>query len=183
MNRFMQLIAILIALTSANLLLGCNAESADSHGDAAHDHDGDDHDHDHEHDGDDDDHDHEHAEGDDDHDHDHGGHSHDDEEALGDATIGGMNIAAWQGHGDVAPDKELHIAMTIQDLDPDATVRVWIGTDDRFSSIVEKASFNADDNKWMAHAVAPSPLPDDVAWWIEIVTADGTTSLGSMPIH
>lgn len=136
---------------------------------------------------------HDHAEGEG---HDHDGHSHEGEEhavgdhddhehgeqiALGTATVGEIEVEAFQGHGEAAPGKELHLVVKLGESDSGgATVRGWIGTDDRFQSVVALAEYSADEGGYELHAVAPDPLPENASWWIEVEMADGTTHVGSV---
>lgn len=116
--------------------------------------------------------------GDDDHDHD-----HDDEVSLGTAMIGDIEIEAAQGHGEAAPGKELHLVVKLPYSDNGASeVRVWIGTEDRFASVVERAQYASSHDDYDAHAVAPDPLPDNAAWWVEITKPDGTVQVGSIQL-
>lgn len=172
LNNFRLLAVLMLSLSLTAYLAGCDGEESggqtrtSSTG-------GDDHDHDH------DDHDHDHG---DDEDHDHGDHDHDgDDVSLGSAMIGDVEIEAHQGHGEAAAGKELHIVIELPYADSGATeVRVWIGTEDRFASVVEKAGYSADKGTYDAHAVAPDPLPENAAWWIEITQPDGSVHTGSI---
>lgn len=139
--------------------------------------------------------DHEHTEGDG---HDHEGHSHegdshtagvhDDVEhgeavALGTVSIGGIEVEAFQGHGMAEPGKELHLLVKLGEADAGgATVRGWIGTDDRFQSVVALAEYSADEGGYELHATAPDPLPEGSSWWVEVRLPDGTTHVGSVPL-
>ena len=108
-----------------------------------------------------------------------GGHAH-DEVPLGTATIGDMKVELAQGHGKVEAGKEGHLVVKLPHNDKGATiVRAWIGTADRFSSLVGKGTYAPSHDDYDIHAVAPSPLPENTMWWIEIETPDGKTSVGS----
>jgi len=127
---------------------------------------------------DDHDHDHDHDHGD--HDHDEVGHDHDDEIPLGTTTIGDIEVEAAQGHGEVEPGKEMHLVVKLPYNDNGATiVRAWIGTEDRFASLVAKAEYSASHDDYDLHAIAPDPLPEGAKWWIEIEKPDGTKVVGS----
>ncbi|MFM2198658.1 MAG: hypothetical protein RLZZ505_2090 [Verrucomicrobiota bacterium] len=109
-----------------------------------------------------------------------GGHGH-DEASLGKFKAGDMEIEASQGHGKVAAGKEGHLVIKLPYQDKGATVvRAWIGTDDRTLSSVGKGGYTASKDKYDIHAVAPSPLPADVKWWVEIEKPDGTKVIGSV---
>lgn len=119
------------------------------------------------------------------------GHPHDGEEAhaheegeevsLGTFKAGDMEIEAAQGHGMVEAGKEGHLVIKLPYKDDGATVvRAWIGTEDRTMSAVGKGDYAASHNDYDIHAVAPSPLPADVKWWVEIEKPDGTKTVGSV---
>lgn len=112
---------------------------------------------------------------------DHGGHGHGDEIPLGTVEIGGFQVEVAQGHGEVEPGKEMHLVVKLPYSDKGATViRAWIGTGDRFASLVARAGYAPSHDDYDLHAVAPDPLPDGVAWWIEIEKPDGSKHLGSI---
>jgi len=175
MNNLTRIIAVVGC--AAGLLTGCNEQpeqsnstttttTADNHDD--HDHTaGDGHDHaDHEnHDG-------------------HDSHDHGEEVTLGTTMIGDMQIECTQGHGEAEPGKELHLVVKLPYTDSGATVvRAWIGTEDRLASIVGKAEFAASNNNYDVHCEAPSPLPENAKWWIEIEKPDGSKELGSIRLR
>lgn len=115
--------------------------------------------------------------------HGHDDHDHSDAHPLGKAMIGDIEIEAWQGHGRAAAGKELHLALKIPHTDSGATtVRVWVGTENRFASVVERASYSSSRNGYSTHVTAPDPLPENAAWWIEITKPDGSVHLGSMKL-
>lgn len=164
MNVIRVLVVLLLSLFMSAWLSGCDREEGGNHA-ASSSADGHDHDHedeaDHDRDGDD--------------------HDHGEDEPLGTAMIGDVEIEAVQGHGEAAAGKELHIEITLPYSDSGATeVRVWIGTEDRFASVVEKADYSSGSGEYSAHAVAPDPLPENAAWWIEITQPDGTVHTGSI---
>lgn len=116
--------------------------------------------------------------------HDHDGddmHNHDDEVPLGTATIGDMEVEAFQGHGETEPGKEMHLVVKLPYNDSGASeVRAWIGTEDRFASVVGKGEYASSHDDYDIHAIAPDPLPEDAAWWIEVTQPDGTVHTGSI---
>jgi hypothetical protein len=123
----------------------------------------------------------------DEHDHEHGedGHMHGeddhDTEPLGRITLGEIEAELEQGHGEIAPGKELHLVVKLTPDDGGATVlRAWIGTEDRLSALVEKGSYAASHGDYDVHAIAPDPLPADAKWWIELERPDGTVLTGSI---
>jgi hypothetical protein len=59
-------------------------------------------------------------------------------------------------------------------------VRAWIGTEDRTLSAVGKGSYTASNDVYDIHAVAPSPLPENVKWWVSLEKPDGTEITGSI---
>jgi hypothetical protein len=108
------------------------------------------------------------------------GHDH-AEVSLGKFKAGDIEIEASQGHGKVAAGKEGHLVIKLPYKDKGATiVRAWIGTEDRTSSTVGKGAYAASHDDYDIHAVAPSPLPKDVKWWVEIEKPDGTKAVGSI---
>lgn len=130
-----------------------------------------------------------HEEGEDGHAHEDGeghGDSHEhehDEVDLGLHEVGDMSIKAAQGHGSVEAGKESHLIIQLPDPDDGATVvRAWLGTDDRTLSAVGKGQYAPSHDDYDIHAVAPDPLPEDTAWWIEIEKPDGSVTVGSIPI-
>jgi len=159
-----------VTLTLA--IVGCG-DGGDGHGDHDHAHEN----HSHAHDG----HDHgaEHAG--------HDGHASGvdhDEVALGVADIGALKIEAWQGHGEAAAGKELHLVVKLAEDDKGATtVRAWIGTEDRFASVVGKGEHDASRGTYDIHAVCPDPLPEGATWWVEITPPDGEAQVGSIPLR
>jgi len=181
-HRATPLLLALLTGAGAASLAGCDAGDPAAPPAATDDHDHD-QDHpggpDHDHDGDDhdgDDHDHEEGMAGDDH---HG----EENVALGSFSIGDISAEAWQGHGEAAPGKELHLVLALSPDDAGASVvRVWIGTEDRLASIVSRAAYDAEHGDYDAHAMAPIPLPEDARWWIEVERPDGTIVTGSIPV-
>jgi len=109
------------------------------------------------------------------HDHEH------DEVSLGSFTAGDMSIEAAQGHGMVEAGKEGHLVITLPYKDDGSTVvRAWIGTEDRTMSAVGKGEYAPAHNDYDIHAIAPTPLPADAKWWVEVEKPDGTKSVGSV---
>jgi len=103
-----------------------------------------------------------------------------DETSLGTVSIDGMDVELAQGHGAVAPGKEGHLIVKLPYSDSgDSVVRAWIGTSDRTLSLVGKGEYALLDGVYNIHAMAPSPLPTDTMWWIEVEKSDGTKVLGS----
>lgn len=133
------------------------------------------HGHDHSHD------DHDHAE------HDHSGQmdeDHHDEVDIGSIQLGGMEVRLAQGHGQLEPGKELHLVIRLPESDAGSSViRAWLGTDDRFSSVVSRADYSASSGTYDVHVVAPDPLPEPTLWWIEITRPDGEKLIGSVAPH
>lgn len=154
-----------LGMAAAATLIGCgqsddanSADTADTSSAHSEDHD----------------HDHDHA---DDHDHDHGH----EEVLLGTTMIGEMEVQCWQGHGSIEPGKELHLVVKLAAGDGGASiVRAWIGTEDRFESIVARGEYAASHDDYDIHATAPDPLPENAMWWIEVEHPDGTKHLGSI---
>ncbi|MFT6862825.1 MAG: hypothetical protein ACJAVK_001385 [Akkermansiaceae bacterium] len=108
-------------------------------------------------------------------------HAH-DEVALGEFDIDGTIVKAAQGHGTVEPGKEGHLVITLPYRDEGSTVtRAWIGTKDRTMSSVGKGAYAPSHNDYDIHAIAPSPLPAEAKWWLEIEKPDGTKAIGSIP--
>ncbi|MFG0252078.1 MAG: hypothetical protein ACF8NJ_04305 [Phycisphaerales bacterium JB038] len=106
-------------------------------------------------------------------------HAH-DEVALDPITIGDMTVELAQGHGSVAAGKEGHLVVKLPYSDNGATiVRAWIGTEDRTLSYVGRGDYAASHDDYDIHAIAPTPLPENAMWWIEIEKPDGTKLVGS----
>jgi len=107
-------------------------------------------------------------------------HAH-DEVALGKFKAGELEIEAAQGHGMVEAGKEGHLVIKLPYNDAGAsTVRAWIGTEDRTLSAVGKGEYAPSHDDYDIHAVAPSPLPADTQWWVEVEKPDGTKIVGSI---
>jgi len=138
----------------------------------------------------------------DDHGHDHGddGHSHDDAEGteahphgddfeLGPITLGEDTFEVWQSHGNAEPGKELHLSIDGGSMDSggrswgDVTLRAWIGTADRLSSLVARGEYDTENNRFNAHAIVPDPTPEGSAWWIEMELPDGTKHVSNVPLQ
>ena len=111
-------------------------------------------------------------------------HEHEHEEiALGTFDIGGISVEAAQGHGQVEPGKEGHLVVKLPYNDNGETVvRAWIGTEDRTLSAPGKGDYAPSHDDYDIHAVAPDPLPEGAAWWLEIEKPDGTKIVGSLPL-
>ncbi len=130
-----------------------------------------------------------------DHDHDHGDHAHppkneqtahDDHDhgveiELGSFKAGDLEIEAAQSHGNLQADKEGHLIIKLPYKDDGASiVRAWIGTEDRTLSQVGKGVYAPSHDDYDIHTMAPSPLPTDVKWWVEVEKPDGTKLIGSI---
>jgi hypothetical protein len=154
-------------------LFGCtkDSDSSSTTSPPVHAH-GDD-DHDHEHDGGDDDQTHS---GDEDGD---GEHAHDDEQALGSVTIGGVTFEVSIS-GSVATDAEIHVDMTQTAGPTPLAVRVWVGQESGAGAIRSKT--DGHDDHFHGHAEVPSELPADAALWIEVELASGDRIVGSLPL-
>lgn len=108
-------------------------------------------------------------------------HDHGDEVALGKFKAGELEIEAAQGHGMVEAGKEGHLIIKLPYKDDGATVvRAWIGTEDRTLSAAGKGEYAPTHDDYDIHAVAPSPLPADVKWWVEVEKPDGSKAVGSV---
>jgi hypothetical protein len=108
-------------------------------------------------------------------------HAHGAEVPLGKFKAGELEIEAAQGHGMVAAGQEGHIIIKLPYKDDGASiVRAWIGTEDRTLSAVGKGEYAPSHDDYDIHAVAPSPLPADVKWWVEVEKPDGTKLVGSI---
>lgn len=111
-------------------------------------------------------------------------HDHGEEVALGTATVGDLEVEAFQGHGETEPGKEMHLVVKLPYNDSGASeVRAWIGTEDRFASVVGKGEYASSHDDYDIHAVAPDPLPEGAAWWIEVTQPDGSTHVGSIDLR
>jgi hypothetical protein len=108
-------------------------------------------------------------------------HDHGAEVSLGKFKAGELEIEAAQGHGLVAAGKEGHLIIKLPYKDDGASiVRAWIGTEDRTLSAVGKGEYAPSHDDYDIHAVAPSPLPADAKWWVEVEKPDGTKPVGSI---
>ena len=108
-------------------------------------------------------------------------HAHDEEVSLGTFKAGDIEIEAAQGHGMVEAGNEGHLVIKLPYKDEGATVvRAWIGTEDRTMSAVGKGLYASSHDDYDIHASAPSPLPGDVKWWVEVEKPDGTKQVGSI---
>jgi ABC-type Zn2+ transport system substrate-binding protein/surface adhesin len=134
-----------------------------------------------------DDHGHTH-DGDDSHDHssdDAAGHSHGQPSDLGTARTGEYEMHATQ-FGDVAAGGESSIEIHLMTLPEgvralDVTMRIWIGTEAGAESLKSMAAYDADHELFHAHVDAPSPLPSESKWWVE-VDAAGQVLRGSFAL-
>lgn len=107
-------------------------------------------------------------------------HAH-DEVTLGTFTAEDMTIEAAQGHGMIEPGKEGHLVIKLPYKDDGATiVRAWIGTEVRTMSAVGKGEYAPSHDDYDIHAIAPTPLPADAMWWVEVEKPDGTKAIGSV---
>lgn len=108
-------------------------------------------------------------------------HDHGDEVTLGKFKAGELEIEAAQGHGNVEAGKEGHLIIKLPYKDDGASVvRAWIGTEDRTMSAVGKGEYAQSHDDYDIHAMAPTPLPADVKWWVEVEKPDGTKLVGSI---
>lgn len=102
-------------------------------------------------------------------------------EPLGAVAVGEMQIQAFQGDGAATPGKELRLVVRLPEDDSGtSTVRGWIGTNDRYASLVALARYSAEAGGYELRTIAPDPLPDSASWWIEVELADGTAHVGSV---
>jgi hypothetical protein len=109
-------------------------------------------------------------------------HAH-DEVSLGSHDIEGIKVEAAQGHGKVDAGKEGHLVIKLPYKDDGETVvRAWIGTEDKTQSAPGKGEYAPSHDDYDIHTVAPSPLPENAAWWLEITKPDGTKATGSIPL-
>jgi len=159
---------LVLALTAAFWIAGCGGsdDSSDMHGD--------DHDHPHgEHDG------HDHGDG-----QDHGvTEEHGPMMDLANFAIGDMDVHAQQAGGPVRAGQEYVLFVTLPESNAaQPVVRAWIGTDDRtLSGGVATADY--EEGHYHVHVMAPTPLPQDAMWWVEVEQADGTKLVGSTALQ
>ncbi len=108
-------------------------------------------------------------------------HEHDhDEVELGTAKVGEYEVELAQGHGPLVAGEESHLVVKLPFNDKGSTVvRAWIGSEDRLLSFVGKGDYAESHDDYDIHAIAPTPLPSGVMWWIEIEKPDGTKLVGS----
>ncbi|MDA1005241.1 MAG: hypothetical protein O3A87_01985 [Verrucomicrobia bacterium] len=108
-------------------------------------------------------------------------HAEGEEVPLGTFKAAELEIEAAQGHGMVEAGKEGHLVIKLPYKDDGATVvRAWIGTEDRTLSAVGKGEYAPSHDDYDIHAIAPSPLPADAKWWVELEKPDGTKIVGSI---
>jgi hypothetical protein len=108
-------------------------------------------------------------------------HGHSEELALGKFKAGDLEIEAAQGHGMVEAGKEGHLVIMLPYKDNGASiVRAWVGSEDRTMSAVGKGQYAPAHGDYDIHATAPSPLPADCKWWVEVEKPDGTKLVGSI---
>jgi hypothetical protein len=152
------------AFALSALLIGCGEKETNNTGSPSTEEEA----HGHPHDGDEGDaHAHAHAEG--------------EEVSLGTFKAADLEIEAAQGHGMVEAGKEGHLVIKLPYKDGGATVvRAWIGSEDRTLSAVGKGEYAPSHDDYDIHAIAPSPLPADAKWWVELEKPDGTKIVGSI---
>jgi len=169
-------IAGIVAVAS---IAGCGSETeskpattqVEHADDDGHDHDaGDDHGH-----GADDDHD--------DHD-DHDGEAHDDHghgatDSLGTVEIAGTTLSA-SVFGDVKPGAVLHIDIKHVSGPMPAAVRLWIGDESGEGSLKSKAGGSG--GEYHGDAEVPASVTPATALWLEIESASGERSIGSISL-
>ncbi|MEM6259830.1 MAG: hypothetical protein AAGI37_16260 [Planctomycetota bacterium] len=160
MTDYMKLLLAPV-LASAFLLTGCGG--GDSHDD--HDHDQDNHKEHAEHDG------HGHEDGDE--------HGHGTESELGEIEIAGSVLHVSVG-GEPGPNVTLHIDIEVESGPTPAAIRAWIGNESATGSVKGKAF--GSDGDYHADITCPAELTEDAALWIEIESADGTRTVGSLPL-
>jgi hypothetical protein len=158
----MKLTLTIPAFALSALLIGCGEKETNTTGSSASAEEA----HGHPHDGDEGDA-HAHAEG--------------EEVPLGTFKAADLEIEAAQGHGMVEAGKEGHLVIKLPYKDDGATVvRAWIGSEDRTLSAVGKGEYAPSHDDYDIHAIAPSPLPADAKWWVELEKPDGTKIVGSI---
>jgi hypothetical protein len=158
----MKLTLTIPAFALSALLIGCGEKETNTTGSSASAEEA----HGHPHDGDEGDA-HAHAEG--------------EEVPLGTFKAADLEIEAAQGHGMVDAGKEGHLVIKLPYKDDGATVvRAWIGSEDRTLSAVGKGEYAPSHDDYDIHAIAPSPLPADAKWWVELEKPDGTKIVGSI---
>ena len=155
MTDYMKLLLAPV-LASALLLTGCG--DSDSH---------DDHD-DHE----------EHTEHDDHSDED--GDDHGTDHGLGEIEIAGSVLEVSVG-GEPGPNVTLHIDIELKSGPTPTAIRAWVGNES--ADGVAKGLAAGSDGDYHADATCPAALPENAALWIEIESADGTRTVGSLPLE
>ncbi|MDA1008100.1 MAG: hypothetical protein O2800_03725 [Planctomycetota bacterium] len=124
--------------------------------------------------------------GHDDHGHDdHGGHVPAPVVDLGSTTIGPFQIIAQRDAGAVVAGGEIAVDVDVTSTTTKAiAVRFWVGTEDAKGSMKAKADIEnpTSPNRWHTHVELPSPMTSDARLWIEIETASGERSTGSVVI-
>ena len=120
-----------------------------------------------------------------------GGHDHSDEDGdedgddhgtehgLGEIEIGGSVLHVSVG-GEPGPNVTLHIDIEVESGPTPAAIRAWVGNESATGSVKGKAF--GSDGDYHADATCPAELPEDAALWIEIESADGTRTAGSLPL-
>lgn len=157
------------------LAAGCGTQPADTDPHAGHDHPPGEHDH-----ADGDGHDgHDHAadDGHDDDRHDHGEGDHEDH-ALSVELAGASYTVTL--HGAVAAGGEAH-ADIVRSGPATAALRAWVGVEGGRGSMKALVEFGAADTAH-AHIMAPDPLPEGSALWLEASDDAGERSTASVPL-
>ena len=108
------------------------------------------------------------------------GHDHGTEHALGEIEIAGSVLEVSVG-GEPGPNVTLHIDIELKSGPTPNAIRAWFGDESATGSIKAKAI--GSDGDYHADATYPAELPEDAALWIEIESADGTRTAGSLPLE
>lgn len=125
------------------------------------------------------------------HDHGPGGHSHGTEApstgdeshaqstTLGSASLAGRSYEA-AAFGPVVAGGEGHFELSASGGDAPAALRAWIGLEDGRGSM--KSLLESSGDSYHLHLMAPDPLPEGAALWLEAEDAAGETSTASIPL-
>ena len=105
---------------------------------------------------------------------------HGSEHGLGEIEIARTVLEVAVG-GEPEPNATLHIDLEHKSGPMPAAVRVWVGDESATGSIKGKASGSHGD--YHADATCPAELQEAAALWIELESADGTRTAGSLPLE
>lgn len=105
---------------------------------------------------------------------------HESEHKLGEIKIAQTVLEVAVG-GEPEPNATLHLDLKHKSGPMPATIRVWVGDKSASGSIKGKAS--GSHGEYHADAMCPAELEEAAALWIELESADGTRTAGSLSLE